>query len=708
MRGFYLIVLSAIATANGWGFPFQAREGGEGERKAYPRMVSPVDFGARPDDGRPDDVAFQRAVDALGPGRIGGRTMVGMLLIPPGTFEFAAPLIIDREDTIIRGAEEGLTVLTAADDSNTPLMMIGIRREFRNEKKLKIDRANWVDSFGRLDESAAPRRGMLWGVRPKNAVVTFWDGSLAHASTDGYESLRQLTVEWAIEPARGDTLGPGSCLGIAEHTYPLPWMVLCNEGETTTVLFRTSEQVDSLQENWAFSFPGTGKKPRGVRRRAFTIDLAKGKVSAWADGVQVACSEVTAQSTYGVKSKRGPFKPGLKFLRNELAPFAIGGATAEANIKGYLSRAESDWIFHGVRVSSAPVYADDRPGSRQRRLDGRPINDANSYFSAEPSTLGFLEQNVNPIGPHGAFLVRFRDAGGSGDAGVNYGIMLAENTQGGGISNLSHPVVKNLTFERKTGFGTSLVLGPTFDLKIEHVNVVGGWHGIGNYQMGQSWTTRLDDIKCEFCADAGFSLLGHILYARNLEVVYPGTTAIRVQSSQSVFENIFFGVGPPRSECLVRMHKGYNGNVTVFRNVNFDGEGTVNPSIAGYLIDNNALNGPMQIDIEKFGWGQMGPNAVFVKLRTETADNQTKPARCTVRDGVLTVKNLRAIFDVSGDRWTYQAENLLFDGDPPALATAESSPSRPMPPPTSRPIRSPRGQGIPKKETSPNPNRLKK
>ena len=667
--------------------PPQVRKGApKAERGGIPRIVNPVDYGAIPDDDKPDDVAFQRAIDALGSRLPNGQRVVGMVIIPPGTFDFAAPLIVDRDYTIIRGAEQGLTTLRSAQGSNSPLLMLGIRREWPNKKKLKIGRGNWVDSFGHLDREAAPRPGMLWGVRPRDGVVTFWDGALAHVNKEGYESVRVLTVEWAIAAPNGGTLDTGACLGLAQKSFPDPWTVLSQEQDGTEVYFRTSDQPVSLEERWSFGFPRSRSGVKGVRRRAFTIDLEKGKVMAWADGIQVACSPVAAASLYGVKSTRGPFKPGLKFMRNELVPFCLGGVTMGGHYRGDMTPGEADWIFHGVRVSAGAIYADDGPGRPQRRLDKGSISDASAYFGSEPSTIGFLKQNVDPLGPHGGMLVQFADGPASGSAGVNHGVLIPANSQGGGLSNLAHPVVKNLSLESRSDFGTPLVLGPTYDLKIEHVDVRKGWHGIGDYLMGQSWTTQFDDIKCEFATDAGICLLGHILYARNVEIVYPGTTALRLFSSTCHFDNMFLGAAPPRCESLIRIHAGQSGNGIYFRNVIFDGEGEPNPSIAGFLIDNNIESGPLQIDIEKFVWGIMGPKAVMVKLTTASKGIYLKPAFCKVRDGVFQDKNVRAVFVVEGDLWHYETENLMFNGEPALLATPSSSPSRKsVPPSTTRP-----------------------
>ena len=102
--------------------------------------------------------------------------------------------------------------------------------------------------------------------------------------------------------------------------------------------------------------------------------------------------------------------------------------------------------------------------------------------------------------------------------------------QGGGNSNISQPVVKNISFVSRSRFGTPLVLGSTFNLKIEHVDTLMGWHGIGSYEMGASWITKLDDVKCDSATDAGICLLGHLVEAHGIDITYPGTTAMRLRA----------------------------------------------------------------------------------------------------------------------------------------------------------------------------------
>ncbi|GAC1340927.1 MAG: hypothetical protein NVSMB14_06450 [Isosphaeraceae bacterium] len=517
---------------------------------------------------------------------------------------------------------------------------------------------------------------MLWGVRPRDGIVTFWDGALAHANKAGYESVRVLTVEWAIAAPNGESLDSGACLGIAKNMHPTPWTVYSLLKDETQVFFRTSDQPEVLGEHWNFTFPSSRSTGKGVRRRAFTIDLDKGKVMAWADGVQVKCSSVRSRSTHNAKTSPATFKPGLKFVQNELLPFSLGGASSDAHSRGDMTPSESDWIFHGVRVSAGAIYANDGPGTPQRRLAGGQIHDGNASFGSEPSTIGFLKQNVDPLDSRGGMLVQFQDGPASESPGGNHGVLIASETQGGGTSNLASPVIKNLSLESRSSLGTPRVLGPKFDLKIEHVDVEYGRHGIGNYAMGNSWTTRLDAVQCEFAEDAGLCLLGHILYARNLEISYPGTTAIRLSSIHAQLENIFLGPAPPRSESLIRIHEGKDGNLASFRNIIFDGEGAPNPSVAGFLIDNNLVRGPFQIHIEKFAWGVMGPKAVMVKLMPAVSENFVLPANCSVRDGVFQDPKIRAVFDVRSNCWHYDTDNLLFKGDPPPLATSNSSPSR--------------------------------
>ena len=400
MRRFLLIAMFLSAASPASASPFQERKANPREKRGSPPpIVNPVDYGAIPNDDKPDDAAFQRAIDALGPGRPMGQRVAGVIVVPPGTFDFAAPVFMDRDYTTLRGTEQGLTILRSMQEVNMPIMFIGLRRKWG---KKPIGREHFIDSFDVLDRTAASKPGALWGIHPKGAVATFWDGALAFGKQDGYASTRVLTVEWVAADPKGDELDPGMYMGMGTAAGPEPWCVGELPGYGTNVWFRTSEQDATKRVFWNFLFPASHPAKKGPHRRAFMIDLDKGKVAAWDDGVQVACSGVVAASNFDPKVSSPPFKAGLKFARNDLLPFCLGHLNNDLVGLGARTSPDSEYVFHGVRVSSGAIYEDAGPGKRQRRLDGNPVNDFNSYLAVEPTTLGLVRQTVDPMTVRGS------------------------------------------------------------------------------------------------------------------------------------------------------------------------------------------------------------------------------------------------------------------------------------------------------------------
>lgn len=341
---------------------------------AAPLRVNVQQAGVLP--GNPaavNDAALARLIDAipsLGPGQTFD------LLFPADlrAYQVSRPINPDRAGLrLVSDGPGARLVMTGRAD---PLLMLGFGKRPKGQA---LTAAHAFDLYGRMDASVASGPGQRFGFRTRDDThLSQFSSGLAVLPED----LATLRVEYAYDST--DTF---------EHWAPIAgqdgrWYLI--DGSTWEVWIYTQAAPYGAISRNRFLFPGPDRP--GIHRVSVQVDISRLVALAFVDGLEVPVRI----------DRRAPPGDSNRLAPDEARPFGLGGVAPTSTTHGN-DWWGGDWDFDraiaGFALHAAAAYADDGPGTPQRRLDGRAITDHLRYQDSEAQDLiGLLPFTDVPMG----------------------------------------------------------------------------------------------------------------------------------------------------------------------------------------------------------------------------------------------------------------------------------------------------------------------
>lgn len=255
-----------------------------------------------------------------------------------------------------------------------PVFMVG----FGRTPDGKVLTANHgFELFGKLDGTAPWGPNQRFGYRTRDdSHIVQMNGPF---SSTRYERLRRLTWEYIYDSSE-----------IGEQSAPIAgvdgvWQLV--DGPVWWLYFYTIDTPGGPPVRKALGFMGPTKV--GVHRITIQLDLDKRSLVGWVDGVQA--------KGVGAWNEAVP----VSLAANEMKTFGLGGTALSAFRHGndWSNASNFDRAICGFAMYSGFNYGVGDETSRQQRLDGRAITDANRCFDGEADNLiGFLDLGTKPEG----------------------------------------------------------------------------------------------------------------------------------------------------------------------------------------------------------------------------------------------------------------------------------------------------------------------
>lgn len=627
------------------------------------------DYGAKADNGVTDNsIPIQAAIDDVGsrlPVQGGSK---GVVFIPSAPLPYIVnkSIWVDSSNVEVRGEGWGSTVLMTGGYKHS-VFIFGVQRVWQtfvngSYVPLQINATNRPDLFGKLDASAAPAPGSVWGIRTNgNSFAQFQAGPMSAGVSsasgwvysDNWSETSKLTVEFCVEPPDGQSFPPNSpLLGLGHPDYePAPFVIkVWDQPNKIMVMFRTSDiDQGTNNPNRVFSFAlGAASPPYRV---AVQFDLTNAVCSAFVNGVQVAFIDQYNMAP----TSAPPFTPGsgLKFITNDHAPFMIGATGVSGPFGGATG---VDLRLYGLRLSNTLRYQNNGPGRPQVRADSptAPINDAFAYFGNDAKTVCFLKATDNPATSGRVVTVQ---NGGASVAGTTSGIFLHSAFP----TVMSGNAIRDVAVAAANPYGQAISVGVITDLTIENVKATGGYHGVGSFIMAANYFVHIRN--CWFDGfDAGYFGAYQQMHARDVTIPSTGRVAIRHLGCGARWENVFIAYATAVTECLFKARSSDIGGTYSISNMLVDFEG---PTIARAAIfcEAHGTTPSTTLELKDVVLGTIGPTASLVMVRDAYGEGPD------VHKCWLSVENLQAFdssylsaIDVDGPLWHGEVKSLSLTG----------------------------------------------
>jgi hypothetical protein len=620
------------------------------------------DYGARP-GSTPEQAArthkvLQGLVDLLArPDHKFSRTIHIPAASEPWTID--RPVFLDQSQITIQGDGPG-SIIQMAPDRDDTCFFSGISRTPRN-KALTPD--HWVDLFGKLDASAAPRPGVRWGLRTRgDSHIAQGAGPFCYGAGDYWAETRQLTVEFALDFSE-TPYHDFAFFGVSGRGQPQPWMLYGAAGEFV-VSYRTQDGSITGGTVRQFRFkPPTG---RGVHRIAFQVDLTIARVSAFVDGVQVETLGDNGGADFQAASK-------LKFTANQNMPFKINAAGTGANsfdsdYYEYDHKFARDLWLYGLRVSKSIRYETPGVGRPWRRRDHTPIDDAHTFFEADDETVALLPLQDPPGSAAASRLVSVK-AGPAGGGRTSSALFLSPE-HSSTFSALGPHLFRDVTVRATPGlYGDAVTLGFALEFTAERAQFHGGAHGIGSWNWGANYVTRLRD--CQFTgSDASIythygqmELTACRFMSHGRATIWSDLGIIRAQ-------NLWCSYGG-KPEFIVKLT---NGGAFLSNHLEVDIEGGDYPSIAGFYAESSSQGGSVEggrLDLTDTVFGTIGPRSPLVMLHQSNPVDP--PAAFALKGLVLVGRSYPALVQTDSRAWSGEIQTEVEPNYPPVIHTTSEA-----------------------------------
>lgn len=587
-----------------------------------------LSFGARPDGSTDSTVPIQRAIDAAqeAVGVHGG----SVVYLPGGSKSYliTAPLCVKGRGVTIRGDGVG-SILEVGANYAGPLLCVGLPAAHG-----KIGADYRPDAFGVLDASAAPRRGARRGISTLGKAAVLFQAhpfqlggvntKYAYNPPDYWVEAPKLTLEFLLARPRGATWEPGRILfGMSALNDPSPWLV-CTGATTEELyfLFKSNEPEDKGPTGYyRISVPldpGTGHW-----RVAIQVDLAAGRHAAW-----VNRQKVTTKAVSQVPDGR-PFRPGLAFQPQDGAtPFLIG-ARGKCGPGG--GSQVIPLALYGFKVSKNTLYRWDANNEVLDASPQTPVRDVERYFTVTSDTVALLPLD-DPPGPP------FVRTDRSGGLGVGYWVPNERPRD-------THQVtVRDLQLRARLMPG--LVVGEHLGLRLERIESVGGWQGVGNIPLATSYPMSMTDCSLTG-TDCGYFGYWQNLAARNTMISAYGRQAIRFRSGYCLWDHTFVGDSAPNTETLVSILGDDSGPTHEFRRLSIDNE-SGGPARAVIEFEQGYTNPQNRLLIDGLDVAGVAKDAVILRLIGYGAKGGWYKAKLDARNVTVYNREYRAALEVVG------------------------------------------------------------
>lgn len=646
-RKILLAILGAMALA------FQANPQPAPLSAFGPRTADVRAFGAMPGDGLDDTLAFQKAHDSL----VDGSGLPGRVFAPSGVWQIGSQIQIDGNGISLEG--EGPQTILRSMGSSTAPVQVGLTRKtvWNPNSPLKMMSADFetdhrLDAFGKLDAVIAPQAGNVFG-------VSTWSPSSGAQQADsfiywrngppclGWDKAQGLTLQICVDGSKGTALNAGNICGMGGNSGsisgPAPWYF-----QASDVLFQdrqfhfylvTAEGgsgPDGRQYQREFWFGDTTKP--GPQRLAVQIQLTANDstgccgIQAYQNGVQVPVSRGFGTKLVTATATEPSFTAAnnLHFVRtSSLSTFLLGASGSP----GFPLQGITGLTCYGLRIGTAPIYADSGAGQPQKRIDGQPFGDSWAYFNPAadwPTTLGVLDITQPPHSPALPTdkLVRLVHGGSSGGSN-SYGRYSTDyNNYTLAPPSTTNNCIYNLRIEAEPTTGTALETNTAMDCELNRLELYGGrtgWLGQGGYDY------RVLNMLV-FGRDAAISAGSCLMTIDGLRRQALGRTGLSFDSCQVKLRDYRSGDGGPQNESLIEFFgsSGYGYQLEADGIYN-DNEGQPSPTVAGIVMQ-RCKQAPVTLcEIKHFSMGASAPAGVPLILLQDMT-YQSGPAKFYGRD----------------------------------------------------------------------------
>jgi hypothetical protein len=375
------------------------------------------------------------------------------------------------------------------------------------------------------------------------------------------------------------------------------------------VRFRTS---DGAQHDF-----GVPIATPGFHRISWEIHADTAQVLTWVDRQQVAPLD-TDPGPNSLANWRPD--PSRTLAGNGGAPFTIGALddVSPGDVTNYFGNA-LDAVIAGLRIGTEGLYRNDGPGTSQRYLAAnskiatQPLDDATQFFNLAAGSVALLPLDQPPAAVAADRLIRVLGRDGTA-AADGYGLLLSNGpndltTAIGGVT------IEDLSIVAHNPVSSAVAVGPVVGLTIRDSDLIGGAFGIGSWDMGGGWVTRIQDSRFGG-GRSGLRLNSHIVQIRNSEALGGDIAAVDLPAASGDIDQLaVVGGGAPAD--VIRGSGYLNlGQLSV------DYQAGTSPSRA--IIDWTSIGGNPQtcfLRWQSIVSGPIGPGAVVVDLHSPPGAN---------------------------------------------------------------------------------------
>jgi hypothetical protein len=625
-------------------------------------LVDVRDYGAKCDNGITDNsIAFQAAVDSL-KASLSGLPYKGVVYIPSGTGSYAISksIWVDASNIEIQADSWGSTV--AMIGSKQPAFIFGISRV---QGGLSPDATNRPDLFGKLDSSAVTALGQMWGLRTNgNSFVQFHATPLSAGAgtglynfwSDAWSQTPVLTVEFCIEPPDQQSFSVNAnILGCGSYPQISPFTVSGdgNNPNTLAVMFRTSD-IASDFENTVRRFDFSTAGATAPYKVAIQFDLTNAVCSAFVNGLQVTFTREDNLANSGPI----PFTPnaGLTFVTNDCYPFMIG---TQGLLGTYGVPTGVDLRVYGLRLSKTLRYQNNGAGQKQIRADSpqTPLNDSWAYFGNDSSTICWLQGYDNPATAGRNVTVSHGQAVYPGNS---VGLLMHSVPE---LVYCANNAIRNISLTLGGAHGQTICVGAVYEFTIKNVKSVGGFHGVGCFNMGTDYNVYIDHCTLDG-TDAGYYGAFQIMKGHDLYFLTSGRATMRYVGSAATMDNIFVSGPTPVAECIFKATSSDTGGVFTIRNMEVDFEGYT-LSRAAIYCEAHPFAPATSLTLSDIFLGTVGASTPLIMLKDVGVEGPAfSPAWLSVDNLQAYTDTYLAVLDVDGPLWHGEIRGVALKGPP--------------------------------------------
>ena len=630
------------------------------------------DFGAKGDNGITDNAGpIQATIDALAAKlNYNVHGPKGVVYVPSalGAYVVSKTIWVDCPNLEIRGDGWGSQVQMNGSAKHT-VFQFGVRRTEATVVNgatvpLNINSSNRPDLFGKLDATAAPSAGTMWGIRTNsNSFVQIQASPLSagvqsSAGTyysDYWTETTKLTIEFCVEPPDGQQFPTGQPLiALGSIFYqPSPITIsIRNDPNSIWITFRTSDfgpNNNAGARCFEFSTAGATRP----YRIAVQIDLDNALCAAFVNGAQVGFTSTINLTSTG----QFPFVPnsGLRFQQNDYFPLLIGAQGPRGPL--FSSSTGIDLRLYGLRFSNNLRYQNNGVGNPQKRADSpsSAITDSYAYFGNDANTIGFLKLTDNPT--NAGRVVSVQHGNTLANGGVGSGIFLHAPNSGGIIGN----AVRFLAIGAGNGHGQAISIGGVLEMEIENVKAVYGFQGIGSLNSYANYYVHLKDCWLSGYDSAYYGAY-QLMTAQNIYCESSGRATVRFLGSSADWNGTLVAYPAGNAECIFKLHSAdYGGNFNV-ANLTVDFEGST-LGLAAFYCEAHYLTPATSLTLRNIELGTVGPNAALIMLKDlNTQTSGFNPCWLSV-DNIQAYTNIySSAVDVDGPLWHGEMTGVALQG----------------------------------------------